>query len=273
MLYEKIRLSDTDDRVYLECYTADEPEVCDGLLVIPGGGYAGVCADREGEPIALAFLGRGVNCFVLHYTVAPDGIFPVQLIEASRAMRHIRENAERYHVDPSRIFVTGFSAGGHLAASLGTLWHLDEVRRAVGGAEGINRPTGMILCYAVLTAFSEAHAHKGSFYNLLGTKTPSDEALKAVSIEYHVDERTCPAFIMHTFDDRVVPVGNALLMGQAMAKAGISCEMHIYPHAPHGVALGNAMTDRGSAAWNDPAIASWTDSALYWMQHTPSLSL
>jgi len=265
MIYEKIPLSSSDPSVYLETYVADGPEFCDGLLVIPGGGYHVVCADREGEPIAQAFLGHGVNCFVLHYTVAPNGVFPVQLIEASLAMKYIKEHAQRYHVDPERIFAVGFSAGGHLAASLGTLWHLPRIQAALGDAPGINKPAGMMLCYGVLTAFGRTHP--GTFQNLLGIENPTLKQMEPVSLDRHVDEKTCPAFIMHTFDDQVVPLDNALFMAKAMFDAGIPCEMHVFPHAPHGVALGNAMTDCGNPDWNDPAIASWVDSAVYWMRH------
>lgn len=264
MIYERIPLSATDDRVYLEAYVAGNPSVCDGLLVIPGGGYSTVCADREGEPIALAFLGHGVNCFVLHYTVAPDGVFPVQLIEASKAIKHIRQNSGRYHVDPDRIFTAGFSAGGHLAATLGTMWHMSAVQKGIGGPDGINRPKGMILCYAVLSAGPKTI--EGSFCSLLGTKTPSPEQLDAVSPDKHVDARTCPAFFVHTADDAVVPIYNALSMAEALSDARIPYEMHIYPHAPHGIALGSAMTDCGRKEWNEPGIAKWVENAVYWMK-------
>lgn len=263
MIYERIPLSETDARVFIDAYAADSPDKRDAMLVIPGGGYGCVCDDREGEPIALAFLARGLNCFVLHYTVAPDGAFPIQLIEASKAMKHIRLNAARYHINPDRVFTVGFSAGGHLAASLGTLWHLPAVTAAIGDDSGINRPTGMLLCYAVLTAFD--YSHEGSFFNLLGTKTPTKEQLEAVSLERHVDSRSSPAFLMHTANDGGVPVENALLMAGALSAAKLPFELHIYPDAPHGVALADKVTEFGNPAWTDSAIAKWVDHAVYWM--------
>lgn len=269
MLYEKIQLVPDDPRVYLESYVGDMPAMADGLLVLPGGGYGTVCSDREGEPIANAFLGRGINCFVLHYSVAPNGVFPRQLIEASLAMKYIRENAARYHVNPDRVFTVGFSAGGHLAASLGTLWHLPEVQSAVGG-EGINRPTGMILCYAVLV--NDGPTDHGTFYNLLGGSVPSKERLEAVSLDLHVDSRTSPAFFMHTCDDQVVPVAGALMMARAMTEAKVPFEMHIYPHAPHGVALGNEITACGNSEWQNEAIARWVDDAVYWMKNVKAIT-
>lgn len=122
MIYKRIYFDEEFDDAYLEAYIADK--VGDftrkAIVVIPGGGYSNVCADREGEPIAMAFLPYGYNAFVLHYTVNKKP-FPFHLIQASKAMKHIKDNANEHNVDTSRIFVAGFSAGGHLAASLGTM--------------------------------------------------------------------------------------------------------------------------------------------------------
>lgn len=265
MLFERIMLAPQWPDAWLDVYVGNRNVSCDGLLVIPGGGYSDVCTDREGEPIAMTFAGRNMSTFVLHYTVAPNGVFPQQLMEAALAMKHIRANAKRYHVDPERIFVCGFSAGGHLAASLGTLWHLPQVAEVLGGDGEQARPKGMILCYPVISGYE--YAHRGSFVHLLGTETPAPEALAAVSLENRVDARTVPAFLMHTADDRVVPVENALLMAQALSRAKVPYELHIYPHAPHGIALGTAWTSNGYAVHENPAIAQWVDHAWYWMNH------
>ena len=123
MIFKKIQLDKDDENIYLEAYIADKTEgfTRNAILVIPGGGYGSVCSDREGEPIAMAFMPYGYNAFVLHYSVASVNkrTFPSQLIEASKAMKHIKDNAKEYNIDPERVFVTGFSAGGHLAATLG----------------------------------------------------------------------------------------------------------------------------------------------------------
>jgi len=265
MLYEKIPLSEKNEEAYLETFVTEVSDpACDGMLIIPGGGYGGVCSDREGYPIAYAFCSRGVNCFVLHYSVNRKGVFPDQLIEASRAMKHIKENAEKYRVNPDRIFTVGFSAGGHLAGSLGTLWHLPEVQKAVGGPEGINRPAGMVLCYPVITGFE--HAHKGSFYNLLCNDNPTDEEIAKVSLEKQVSDKTVPAFLMHTADDECVPVQNALIMAEALTEKKIPYEVHIYPHGPHGLALANSITDMGCNLHNNPVAAKWVDDAVCWMK-------
>ena len=208
MLFDRIPLSSEWPDAWLDTYVGDRPENTDGLLVIPGGGYSRVCSDREGEPIALSFLGMGINCFVLHYTTAPNGVYPQQLLEAALAMKHIKENAARYHVDPDRIFVVGFSAGGHLAGTLGTQWHIPVVAEKMGGNAEIAKPKGMLLCYAVTSQ------HSGSFKNLFGTETLTEEQLEKSVLPNLVDVQTVPAFIMHTAFDSIVPIYNALEMAE-----------------------------------------------------------
>lgn len=264
MLFERIPLSAEDDEVYLESYIADSfgeiPRKA--LLVLPGGGYANVCSDREGEPIALAFMPHGYNAFVLHYTVGRKKTFPAQLIEVAKAIGHIRDNAERYHIDPAALFVVGFSAGGHLAASAGTLWKLPAVTEATGRPYGANKPTGVMLVYPVISAAW----HAKTYENLWCTDTPSEEQLAATSLEKHVDADSAPMFLVHTANDPVVNVGNTLVMARACAEAGIPFETHIYPYGPHGMALANAVTDGGNAEWNDPAFAQWVEHAVLWAE-------
>jgi acetyl esterase/lipase len=229
--------------------------------VIPGGGYHNVCSDREGEPIAHAFMAEGFAAFVLSYSVARVRPFPAQLIEASLAMAHIRTHAEEYGIDPNAVFVTGFSAGGHLACSLGLLWHLDAITDETGIPFGINKPSGMILGYPV-TIYEGGH--KSSHHNLWCTDEPTEEQIAISSLERHVDERSAPLFIMHTSDDTVVPIKSALALASAYAEKGLPFELHVYPHAPHGVALATPITSGGNPALEDEAIAGWIRQAAYW---------
>lgn len=271
MLHKIIPLREDDARVTLTTYVADYTGICrDALLVIPGGGYGCVCSDREGEPIALAFLARGYNCFVLHYSVGADAKFPRPLADASLAMQYIREHAEEFGINADRVFAVGFSAGGHLCASLGTFWNSAELRAALPEMkEGVNRPTGTILSYAVLSA--SIPTHYGSFYNILGTKSPTEEELRRYSVELSVGEQTSPAFIWHTEDDPVVPVGNAFVMMQALAAHKIPFASHIFPHGPHGLALANKLTAQGNPAQINPEAEKWVEEADAWMQTVPSL--
>ena len=146
------------------------------MLVIPGGAYA-FCSDREADPIAHAYLAAGFNTFILRYSVYRTGnpVWPSPLVDASAAMKYIRDHAEELHIDPDFVFVIGFSAGGHLAASLGTLWDNDEIEKQLGFSKGYNRPTGMILAYAVLSGLE--YAHRGSIDNILGEHKEEEAAL------------------------------------------------------------------------------------------------
>ena len=264
MLFEKIPLSADDQQVYLEAYAADPigGKRRRALLVIPGGGYASVCSDREGEPIAMAFLPYGFNAFVLHYTVARRDKYPIQLREVALAIKHIKDNADRYSIDPDQLFTVGFSAGGHLAASAGVFWNRPEVTEGLDMPAGYNKPRGIMTIYPVINPMG----HPDSFYNLLCTDTPSQDELDYVSVDRHVNGDSAPAFIVHTADDQVVDARNSLTLALAYADAGIPYELHMFPHAPHGVALGTAVTDCGSPAWNDIMIAKWVEMAAYWAE-------
>ncbi len=266
MLHERIYLRENEEKVFLDTYVPDKIKgfTRRAILVIPGGGYHNVCSDREGEPIAHAFMAEGFAAFVLSYSVARVRPFPAQLIEASLAMAHIREHAEEYGIDPEAVFVTGFSAGGHLACSLGVLWHLDEIYQKTGIPFGINKPNGMILGYPV-TIFEGGH--KGTHQNLWCTDEPSAEQIAISSLENHVDDKSVPLFIMHTSDDAVVPIKSALALASAYAEKGLPFELHVYPHAPHGAALANEITSYGNPLLENEAIANWVRMAIYWAKH------
>lgn len=229
------------------------------ILVIPGGAYA-FCSDREADPIAHAYLAAGFNTFVLRYSVYRTGnpVWPNPLVDASAAMKYIRDHAEEFHIDPDYVFVIGFSAGGHLAASLGTMWDDDEIESMLGFPKGYNRPTGMILAYAVLSGLE--YAHRGSIDNILGDRKEDEEARKSLSLEYRVSEKTCPAFLWSTCPDTTVPVQNSLLFAKALSDYKIPYEMHIYPEGGHGASLGNALVGRDL-----PGIASWMPDSIRWM--------
>lgn len=230
------------------------------ILVIPGGGYAGIAGEREGEPIAQAFMPYGYNAFVLNYSVN-DKPFPTQLIEASMAIKNIRDNCEEYNIDPENVFVVGFSAGGHLAASLGTMWKKTEIYDVIDMPYGCNKPNGMMLIYPVISP----EYHLPSFENLL-LKNVTDDKLSECSIDKNIDEDAAPAFIMHSSNDQIVNVKNSLCLANALADKNIEFEMHIYPDAPHGVALGNEITKCGNEKWVDTSIAKWVQSAVEWAE-------
>ncbi len=261
MLCKKIQL---DDSAYLKTYVADKTEnyTRKGVLVIPGGAYCMV-SDREAEPVALGFLPQGFNAFVLHYSVEGEKTFPAQLIQASKAMKHIKDHAEEYGIDPDRVFVVGFSAGGHLAASLATMWNKQEIYEEVEMPFGYNKPRGAMLIYPVITG-DPAYSHQGSFRYLFDNETPDKEQLAKASIEQHVTENACPAYLIHAANDPSVPVENSLLLAMAYSKEKIPFEMHIYPRGKHGFSLGNPITAMGNEEPNHNE--QWLKDAAAWCE-------
>ena len=263
MIYEKIYFDETDKNAYIEVFAPEKVGdfVRRALLVIPGGGYQNVCADREGEPIAMAFIPYGYCSFVLHYTVG-EKPFPSHLVQTSRAVKYIKDNAEKYNVDPESVFAVGFSAGGHLAATLGAMWNLKEIYDGTGIEYGENKPKGVMLIYPVVSA----DYHGISFNNLWRTQEPTEEMKNASSVEKNITCDAVPMFILHTSNDEIVDVRNSLCLANALKEKEIQFEMHIYPDAPHGVALGNEITRCGRDKWCNNAIAKWVENAAEWAQ-------
>lgn len=236
------------------------------MVILPGGGYGGL-APRENEPIVRAFLNAGFQTFSVLYSVGKHALYPNPLVDVSRAIVYIREHAEAYSVNPDRIFVVGFSAGGHLAGAIGTLWHKDYAKASETMVYGANRPTGVILSYPVISA--GPYAHRGSFDRILGTMTPTEAENDAYSLELHVDERTVPAYIWHTGTDELVPVQNSLLYAMALSEHHIPYEMHIFPQGPHGLALANAETECGNEAFVCTEAQQWVSEAADWARRIP----
>ena len=205
------------------------------VLIIPGGGYGDV-SEREAEPVALQFAARGYAAFVLKYSVAPHR-FPTALREAAMAMRYIRENAQDWHIDPGMIAAIGFSAGGHLCGTLGTMYDCPEVQDIADAAT--IRPDALRLCYPV--AVSWGKTHEGSFQRLCG----EDAALRQrLSIDKLVRADMPPVFLWHTRTDNLVPVRNSLVLADALDAAGVPFAMHIYNNGPHGLSVINTQVYR-----------------------------
>lgn len=264
MIHEVIRLFDDRPWVTLEYYgntLSGGPR--DAMIVIPGGGYQTVCADREGYPIALAYLLNNRNAFILNYSVGQQIRSPLQVLEeASKAMAFIRENSEKYDINSERIFAVGFSAGAHLAGWLGTCWNDESLLLLTKIKYGINRPKGVILCYPVVSTYSD----KENWFECIFNHSPiTAEQKEMVSLYRHINEDTSPAFILHSFDDELVPVRNSLDLAQAYSNAHIPFELHIYPHAPHGVALANKATSICRSDYENSQIARWVNDSCIWM--------
>ncbi len=213
------------------------------MLICPGGAYAFV-SDREGEPIAIDYLDAGFNAFVLYYSVAPAH-YPSALLQAAAAMDYIRKNADKYHVDPEKIAVSGFSAGGHLAGSIACFWNEKFLAETLKTNSGNLKPNAAVLSYAVITGGEKAH--RGSFDNLCA----GDQALvQKMSLETAVTKETPPTFLWHTATDTCVPVENSLLMASALRKKQIPFELHIFSEGCHGLST----CDYQSAGPNSPGM-------------------
>lgn len=203
------------------------------VVIFPGGGYERLAITKEGEEAAAWLNGLGVTAFVVKYRLKEFG-HPAPLMDGLRAVQTVRRDAKRWHIDPQRIGVLGFSAGGHLASSVVTHFDdkrfLGEDRRTVSA-----RPDFMILLYPVIT-FDDALTHPGSRRALLGEQ-PDAEWIKYYSNELHVTANTPPAFLVHSGNDQSVPVENSLLFYRGLRAAGVPVEMHLYQNAPHGFGL------------------------------------
>ncbi len=267
--YKKAGLSEDGCNPMLTSYcTSKSDEIGEkkipAVIICPGGGYDYI-SDRENEPVALRLAGHGIASFVLKYSCV-NKKFPTAALELASAVKYVRDNALKYQVDKDKIFVMGFSAGGHLAASLSNFYDKDILTRPLGVSPNDIKPNGCILCYPVLTSDSE-FTHETSILNLLGDDKSNDEALKMrelVSLENRVSEATPPTFLWHTSDDTTVPVENSLLYMTSLSKFKIPFESHIYEWGNHGLSLCNYQTSTGEHHIV-PVNEKWVEHAIDWI--------
>jgi acetyl esterase/lipase len=219
------------------------------VIVCPGGGYVHLAFTHEGTDVAKWLNSIGVTAFLLKYRLPSDEtmvdktIGPLQ--DAQRAIQVVRERAAEWGVDPGRVGIIGFSAGGHLASTAGT--HFDHA--VIDNKSGVSlRPDFMILLYPVIS-FSDSIGHRGSRDNLLG-KRPDAAAILAYSNEKQVTDRTPPTFIVHAEDDKTVPVLNSIYFYEALLQHHVSAEMHIFPRGGHGFGMWNHASS-GTDQWPD----------------------
>lgn len=280
MLHERINLEEifpslpkTKKTAIAELYLPDVYEeigcgkVFPCIILCPGGAYA-VRSQREDEPTALRFLGEGMAVIKVEYSCGPEeGHYPTQLLQVSAAIILARRNAGKWHIDTEKIVVMGYSAGGHLAATVGTKWQEAFICDALKAEKGENKVNGMVLCYPVIT--SGKFTHEDSIRFLLGEdKYEQPLERKKVSLEHMVTEHTPKAFLWHTFEDDLVPVENTLMMAQALRQQGIEFELHVYPKGPHGLAICSETTADVKEHLHPCAdyVASWVDHCIRWIR-------
>lgn len=246
-----MKLRNCEEAERLVYYPAQNKKSRTAVLIFPGGGYE-MLADHEGKGYAEFLNENGYDAFVCYYRVSPDR-FPAPLLDARRAMRLIRKNAEKFGIAPDRVAVMGSSAGGNLAALLSTFTEPLAGEEEDDLMDVPYLPNAQILCYPVITLADEAIVERGSRGNLFGENF---DGARAVSPEFHVTEKTPPAFLWHTADDDCVPVGNSLLYTSVLRAHGVPVELHVFPHGRHGLGL----------AKDDPSVGAWTGLLLSWLK-------
>ncbi len=225
-----------------------------GVVVCPGGAYAFLSLEKEGLNVAQWLNARGVAAFVLHYRLGPQYNHPTQLGDIQRAIRMIRANSSHYGVDPGKLGVCGFSAGGHLASSAATIFDAGHPSSPDAIEQESSRPDFAILAYPVITLL-DPYTHVDSRNHLLG-ESADDSLIREMSTETRVTPKTPPIFLFHTDEDGAVPSENSVQFYLACRKAGVPAELHVYAPGGHGVGL----------AQEDPVLVSWTNRLEAWMQ-------
>ena len=242
------------DRPKLTVYLAPADKSAGGaVVVIPGGGYAVVAADHEGKQVAEWLNSLGVSAFVLQYRLGPRYRHPAPMQDVQRAIRMVRHKATTWGVNPQRVGVLGFSAGGHLASTAAT--HFDAgTANAPDPVDRLSsRPDFAVLCYPVISLIDPV-THKGSRTHLLGD-TPDPTLVELLSNDRQVTASTPPTFLWHTEDDGAVPVENSLQFFQALRNAKVPGELHVFPHGRHGLGL----------AQGDTVVSQWPRLCAQWL--------
>ena len=224
------------------------------VVIAPGGGYQHLSMVREGSDVAAWLNSHGIAAIQLRYRIGPKYHNPIELDDAQRAIRMVRAHAAEYGVATDRVGMWGFSAGGHLTATAGT--HFDAGNAAAVDAieRESSRPDFLILAYPVIT-MEAPYVHTGSRMYLLGD-APAQADVDAMSAELHVTAQTPPTFLFSTTDDRTVPIMNSVMFYEALVKAGVPVEMHVFQHGGHGSGLAPA----------NPQLSPWTEMLIKWMR-------
>lgn len=223
------------------------------VVICPGGGYGFLAVDHEGKQVAEFLNSHGVTAIMLKYRIAPRYHHPAPMQDVQRAIRTVRAKAGEWKIDPKRVGVMGFSAGGHLASTAAT--HFDNGSDQGDAIDKQScRPDFAILCYPVIT-FTDPFTHAGSRKNLLGD-SPGPELVKFYSNETQITDRTPPTFLFHTTEDTAVPPENSILFYSALRKSKVPAELHIYEKGAHGVGL----------ASKDPVLSTWSGRLADWLK-------
>ena len=265
MIHQEIEIKTNHATARLVTYIQDNTEEIDAyrkrpaVIICPGGGYEYTSA-REAEPIALKMMSFGYQAFVLYYNVG-TAKFPQALLELAKAVQIVRKNSENWHVDVTKIIVNGFSAGGHLVASLGVFWNQTFLEEALNGHPEEWKPNGLLLAYPVISGGE--FAHESSFRSLAGERY--EELVEYLSLEKQVTPATPPTFIWHTGEDGIVPIENSLLFAQSLRKNNVPFELHLFPKGGHGLSLATLETAAGGEYGIEETVTVWPELCRNWI--------
>jgi len=242
-----------------------KPEAATGAAVVvcPGGGYGMLAVEHEGKQVAEWLNSLGIAAFVLKYRLGPRYHHPAMLEDAGRAIRTVRSGASKWGLDPHKIAIIGFSAGGHLASTAATHFDAGKPDAEDPIDRASSRPDRAILVYPVI-ALATPYGHAGSLRNLLGDN-PTRELIESLSNERHLTKDSPPTFLAHTNADKGVPAENSLLFALALRRAGVPVELHLFERGVHGLGLGGGSAQFKIAA--DPAFQAWPKLCETWLKN------
>ncbi len=247
--------SDEKDRPSLVRYPAPEDMATGAAVIVcPGGGYNMLAMDHEGHQIAQWLNSFGVSAYILTYRLGKNGYkHPIPMNDGKRAIRTVRAHAEKWSIDPNRIGVLGFSAGGHMASTLGTHFDAGNTSASDMIEQQSSRPDFMVLLYPVIS-FTEDYQHAGSRRSLLGDDA-DDELVASLSNERQVKANTPPTFLVHTNEDTGVPPENSIYFYLALREKNIPAELHVFEKGRHGLGMGSRYS----------AFSAWPELCEAWM--------
>lgn len=302
MKHECIKLYENRDDVTLTTYILDDSfQMLNGkkrgcVLICPGGGYL-FCSDRESEPVALAFASLGYHAFVLKYSVYSEGnkvpvdpskplsvkehcLFPGPIRDIAQAVQYIRDHADEWRLDETKIALCGFSAGAHNCAMYSVYWDKPEITSHFGRDAEVFQPAACILAYTLshyellgkAPGGTSRAMFRASKTALLGTADPPEDMMKRVSPALLVGDNTPPMFLWTTSKDELVPAQQTILMANALAEQGIPFEAHIFEDGPHGLSLAT-QASASSKNETDSAAANWLPLCAAWLEKRLALDL
>lgn len=271
MIHKRIKLFE-DKEVFLSTYIHDDIGTYGtengrgAIIVLPGGAFA-FLSPFEAEPVALTFMQKGFHTFVLEYTVGDNCKYPDVLVECSRAIQIVRDNAEQWNVDPNKVTLMGFSAGACLAGMSATQWNAPEISAALGVEPEYIRPDSAVIAYGCWDN-SGTIWNDPEFANPGASDFPKSCPPQLDLINY-VGKHVCPLFIWHNQQDRYIPVRNCLMIAEEMCRLKIPVELHLYAGGEHGLSVANPLSvqDQRQQAVVDanPSVSMWVEMAVNWI--------